>query len=721
MTFLNPAILFGLLAIGLPVLIHILSKPRLKRIKWAATRFLLQSVQKNRRRVQLEDIILLILRCLLVALLVLIFARPALLTNAGPQLGGLASPGVIILDNSASMGQSDGVKTRFDQAKGMIDDTISRLAPESSSAFYLVSDRVKAVIPKPTKDLFIVRRSVDQANLTDGGSDLYPAIKMAVDTLKASPGQHREIFVVTDSQMSAWKQLGKIRDLQEQNKKDIAMHFLIVGDKGEDNLAVSALQLGGTVAAVNQPLRCAVTVSNWGRTAVDKIPVKLAVDDAAPQDEGMIDHIEPGASKIITLVARIREPGYHSITATIPGDRLPADNQRSTALLVLDQIRALVIEGTSNPDPVSRDGFFLSHALVPVSADLVDQYYVKVVMGKTNDLESSALNQNEVIFLNNVAQLTPRGAQNLKQYVNQGGALVIFTGPTTDPNYYNGDPDFSALLPAKLGPVQDPPAGQKFLAWQSKGYEHPLTTLWNNPDSGTLGSVRVSKYFPLTIKTPASDTAPSPLVIVKYADGEPAAAEQTVGKGKVFLFSSSATTAWTTLPIHPSFVPLLVRLISYATNALGGNLNVAPGQPFAYPVDSEYAGRDISVERPGEKKRRIIGKVEVGDQSAFLRYSDTDQAGPYQLFVGDDTKPKVTFAVQGDPAESNLAQESKTDIEPLMNADEAAQKAEAEAAQTTDATHKRVPGQELWFPLALAALLLTVLETALSHRFSQTK
>ena len=721
MTLLNPAMLLGLLAVSLPVAIHLLSKPRLRRIRWAATKFLLASLQKNRRRVQVEDLLLLILRALFVALLALLFARPAFMTDAEPQIGGLAAPAVIILDNSMSMGQSNGVKTRFDQAKGMADDLLGRLAPGSSSALFLVSDHVKAVIPKPTQDLAILRRSIDGAALTDGGSDLYPAIQQAVALLKASPGTHREIFVLTDSQAAAWRELGKIRGLQEDNKKDIRMHFVIVGDHGEDNLAVSGLQLAGNVAAVNQPLRCAITVNNWGHAAVQNVPVKLAADGAPPQDEAMIDHIDAGGSRLVTLVARFREPGYHSLTASIPGDRLPADNQRSTALLVLDQVGALVVEGTTNPDLGARDGFFLTHALVPVAPDQVSQYYVKVTTGQPNELENPAIDQNALIFLSNVGQLTPVGVQNLHDFVSHGGALIVFPGPNTDATFYDNDPTFSSLLPAKLAPAQDPPAGQKFLTWQSRGYEHPIVTLWNQPDSGTLGDVRVTKYFPLTVKPATGDAAAAPQVVVKYNDGEPAVVEQSVGKGKVVLFSSTATTAWTTLPIHPAFVPLLIRVISYVTNGQGGGLNLAPGQPFALPIDSEYAGKELSVLRPGEKNRRIVGEVETGERSAFIRYGDTEQAGPYQVFVGDDPKPKAVFAVQSDPDESNLAQEPAADIEPLLNPSAETEGANTPAPGAPPAAHRRVPGQELWIPLAIAALLVALTELALAHRFSQSK
>jgi hypothetical protein len=718
MTFLNPAILFGLLAVGLPVLIHLLSKPQLRRIRWAANRFLFESVQKNRRRIRAEDILLLVLRSLLVVLLVLIFARPAFLMNASdPQAGREATTAVILLDDSESMGQSDGIQTRFDQTKTMIDGIISQLAPGSAGALFLVSDRVKAVVPKPTLDLSVLRRTLKQSTLTDRGTDLYPGIKQAVYLLKSATGR-REIFVLTDSHLPAWSEIEKIRQLRDEHLKDITMHFIVVGEKGEDNLAVSGLETIGTVSVVNLPLRCAIRVSNFGKSSVQNVPVKLTVDGEAPQDQGMIDQLDPGASKVVNLFVRFREPGYHSITASIPGDRMPADNQRSVALLVLEQVRALIVEGTVNPEPTARDGFFLRQALVPVRPEEVDQYFLKATVGQVNDLDSTAISQYEMVFLSNVPQLNPLGAKNLQQYVENGGALVVFPGPATDLNYFNNNTNLSALLPATLGAAQEPSTPNKTLGWQGRDYQHPVTALWNDPESGNLGSVRVSKYFPLTLKADASSAAQ---VVVKYADGEPAVVAQPVGKGKVFLFSSTATTDWSTLPVHPAFVPLLMRIMAYAASGSGGKLDLTPGQSFAFEVGSEYAGRNFSVITPGAKERRIVGSVEAGERSAVLRYSDTDQGGAYQLFIGDEPKPKVVFAVLPDPAESDLTQEPKSVIAPLLAVSEPAARPAGGMNETPKTKPLRVPGPEIWYPLVLAALLLALLETALAHRFSQSK
>lgn len=720
MTFLHPIFLFGMLTVALPVLIHIFSKPKLTRVRWGANRFLIASIQKNSRKLFVEDWLLLLLRCLLFLLIALFFARPALLMSVlGLSFTQEPIAAVMIVDQSASMGQSDGSLTRFDKAKAMGSELISKLASGSSCALYLSSDDVKEVIAKPTTDFSLFRRVLDQAPLTDKGSNLYPALKNAIQLLRSVQAKRKEIFILTDSQLSAWKDLQGILRLQGEIKKEIGLNFFILGEHGEDNLAVSAMALSGKVPAANQPLGCSIQVSNWGKKPADKVVVKLALDDEAPQDETMIDRIEPGASRSVNLSVRPHAPGYHSLTASIPGDRLPSDNQRSLAVMVFEQIHALVIEGTDNPDPVKRDAFFLSQALAPISPEQADLYYMKVIEGRPAQLESPAIKQNELIFLCNVSQLTPVGAQNLRQYVNQGGTLVVFPGPSTDVSYYN-EGDFGALLPAKLAASIDVTGAQKYLTWQNKDYLHPIVTLWNKPEAGTLGNVRFFHYFPLTPRTGADERS-SAQVVLKYNNGEPAVVTQNVGKGKVFLFGSTATTQWNTLPIHPAFVPLLARLTAFATGDVGGNLNISPGQSFRSEVDSEYAGKDVYVQRVGEKKKQIAGKVEQGDNSCWLQYNNTDLAGAYALYIGEDVKPHVVFAVQGDPEESNLAQKPSTEIAPLLNAPTPDSGSGSKDTAQSGALQQRVPGKELWLPLAIMILLLAIIETSLAHWFSQSK
>lgn len=105
--FLNPWMLLGTLAVASPILIHLLNKRRFKIVNWAAMDFLFTADKKNRRRVQLENFILLLLRCLAMLLLALMLARPFLPSNITAILAQAQKvERVILIDDSLSLSAS---------------------------------------------------------------------------------------------------------------------------------------------------------------------------------------------------------------------------------------------------------------------------------------------------------------------------------------------------------------------------------------------------------------------------------------------------------------------------------------------------------------------------------------------------------------------------------------------------------------------------------------
>ena len=124
LTFLNLGALFGLAAVSIPIIIHFLNRLQVKEVTWAAMRFLRESMQKNRRRLQIEDLLLLVLRCLLIILLILALSQPAL--RSGPAaLGSHQATAVIILDDSYSMGLTNGITTSFQRGQSAAEQILA--------------------------------------------------------------------------------------------------------------------------------------------------------------------------------------------------------------------------------------------------------------------------------------------------------------------------------------------------------------------------------------------------------------------------------------------------------------------------------------------------------------------------------------------------------------------------------------------------------------------
>jgi Mg-chelatase subunit ChlD len=198
--------LLGLAATAVPIIIHLLSRQRHVDVTWAAMRFLITAESRNRRRLQLEDLLLLALRCAAIAAVVIAAAGPTL---GRAVVGRGAVTAVLVIDQSASMSGNDGVASRFDHAKAAATSVIADLPTGSAVAVLMASDTVAPLIPAPTRDLSLARRAIADAPITDRSSDLLPTVRAACEVLAAVRGA-KEIDVITDGQRSAWSHLDDV-------------------------------------------------------------------------------------------------------------------------------------------------------------------------------------------------------------------------------------------------------------------------------------------------------------------------------------------------------------------------------------------------------------------------------------------------------------------------------------------------------------------------------
>src|SRR5690606_4145705 len=204
-------------------------KRKHRKVTWAAMRFLQAAIQKNQRRMRIEDLLLLLLRCALIALLALAMARPVLRAASGWFNPG-RSTAVLIIDHSFSMDASDGVQSRFDQAKEAAISVIDTLPTGSSVAVLAAGEGVTPVIAEPTHDLNLAREVIRQMERGDSATDLLPAVNRAAEILAARSINRGELYVITDRQQLGFRRLDKIRQTFETLPDTVARQVVLVGD-----------------------------------------------------------------------------------------------------------------------------------------------------------------------------------------------------------------------------------------------------------------------------------------------------------------------------------------------------------------------------------------------------------------------------------------------------------------------------------------------------------
>lgn len=746
MSFLNPFMLFGAGAIAVPIIIHLLNRRRFQRVVWAAMRFVKVSTEKNQRRMLVEDMILLAIRCLMLALLALAVARPAMRTSTHDVFGQSKVTAVIVLDNSASMGVSDGVQTRFDKARKIAEQAVDALPSGSAAAVILASDVAKEVIKEPTHDLNLARKTVREAPLSDRATDLFPSIEKALETLKGRSAIRKEIYLITDGQLAGWRQLGDIQKTlkaakEQTGEHQVSAHLVLVSDTEERNLGVSGLVLSSGLAPLNRPLRFEAQVANYGKQEAKDIKVALLVDGASA-DEVVIPSIPPGGTRSVPLNTRLKTEGWHNITARIPADRFPGDDTRTLAVRAIREIRVLMVDGEPGSEPRESETFFLGHALVPVSAEEAEQYYVKTSTITPAELGGTRFDDFDTVVLANVPDFSADTATALENFVKRGGGLLIFPGAKVNAAFYNQQlASVRKLLPATFGePRGDAAQDEKFLTFQTKGYDHPIVALWNDNAAGTLASARFFRTFELNLlATPPAASEPdsrntqhatrpatnavaslaAPKTILRFSDGSIAMAERALGLGRVVMFASSADTAWNDLAVRPAFVPLLHRTLGTLIQRHDEGANVRVGAQFARRLTADLLHKDAVVMAPGAAAgTRDLRRVELVNDTPVLTYEATDKAGIYEISIAEPATV-LKFAAQPDPSESSMAELPAEEVNALGQV--AAVQRWNPTLNLREWVEKARIGAEYWLPILIAVLALAALETFLAQYFSRAK
>lgn len=739
MSFLNPIMLAGLAAISVPIIIHLLNRRRFQKVVWAAMRFIQASVEKNQKRMRIEDMILLALRCLLLALLALALARPAILSNASDVFGQSKVTGVIILDNSRSMGMNDGTGTRLDKARRAAEQALESMPAGSATAVLLASDVVQGAIPEPTFDLNLARKVLRDAPLTDRSTDVFPALQKAVDTLKDRLALRREIYLITDGAANGWRQLAEIQRVLERSKTEIKTHVILVNEHEEQNLGVSELRLASGLSPAGQPLRFEARVTNYGKEEARNARVSLSVNGEQPTDEFTIEALPAGATRSVTLFTKLREAGFHSITARLSEDRLPADDFRTIAVRAIKEVKVLLVDGEPGNEPRDSEVFYLQHALVPVAPEAAPEYFIKAAAITAPELAQARLDDYDAVVLANVPDFGEATVQAVQNYLRRGGGLMIFPGGRVNASFYN-EQLFKRLklLPAEFGATRGQAEGEdKFVTFQEKDYEHPIVSIWNDPGSGRLASARFFKSYELkagsvekekggrgegenavAARDKAAD-AGLPQVILKYADGVPAVTERPWGLGRVVQFSSTADTAWNDLPVRLAWVPLLHRALGSIVARQDEGLNVRVGDRFMRRVPAEYLDKDATFFKPRQMDVvRELRRVEMLQSWPTLQFEQTDLAGLYDATVGEPPF-KLKFAAQADPGESALDELSPAQLSTLGAVANVVVWSPAKSLKGS--MEQGRTGLEFWLPILVVCLLVAGVETFLAQWFSRSK
>jgi len=732
MMFLN-GILAAFAVLGaVPIIIHLLNKSRFKVIDWGAMEFILKTLQKNSRRLQLRDLILMILRTLAIILLALALARPTITTDGGFSALGMGGGvnAVVVLDNGMSMQTRDVNDSRFELARKAAKDVLDGLPQGSAATLVLSSDVAVAEVAEPTQDLAFLDQALAKVQVTEGGSDVAAALRLGWQILEPLSGGAREIYLVGDLQAKGWPdaQNRAWRDLIETLDKVAGLRIYVVDTGSDDstNVAVERIAFVDDLVGTDGVSTVVATLRNYGDAPVSGVPVDLFIDDGTGMRSAattVIDTLDRTAQ--VRLDARFEHGGRHKVEVRSGPDRLAADNVRRTVVDVIDRLRVLVVDGSAEGGE-KEGATFLRAALAPAS--LMDPVPGADGPGNADRIELTVvapaqlvglhLDDYQTVILSDVPAPSAGLAAGLRAYVASGRGLITLIGAAAQAEAYNTHFVEAGLLPGPIGPepkryakVDDPTDGGA--SFSTDNLVHPIVALFASKETQPfLAQPRIRRLWPIEVPPEEAGKTNAHSVIARLADGQPVLITSTVGRGQVVTMAMGADKQWSDLPLRPVFLMLLRRTIQHVALGDRPRLAVEVNEPIVQAVSARDANGRFVVRHPVDQESPAV-PIAREDGRVQVEFNDTNRAGYIDL-VKDSTV--WSFAVNPHADESDLTRLSREAI------DERLAPLKVVWMDSEDDVASRVElgrsGREIWHILFILALLCLIAESVLALRWA---
>lgn len=702
MNFLNPLFLLGLLAVALPVVIHLINLQRPQKVAFSTLSFFNELRKSTIRRIRIKQYLLLALRTLAVLFLALALARPFL----PPTITGSASSGesrsvAILIDNSASMSRVGTDGPLMEQARDIVDRIIRN---GSSDDKFLI--RTTNVIDATNTGFVSANRAItklDEITAVNRGHYTADRFKEVYQQLKEAPGRRSVMYIISDGQVS---QLSSLEDLElgEGSEKAVSVQLIQLEKAKQQNVAVTSVSLESQLLSPASPITLSVEVENMGDAAVANQFVSLQVEgEMTGQYE---TSLAAGETKDFLFELVPEDVGYLSGQVLLEGDEVDFDNRRHFVVHIPRQ-RSILLVNESR-----ESSSFTSYIAPALQAARQTNARILFEEKQADEVEQGEWKDYDGLILNGLTAVPAYWHQGLQQFVQDGGGILFFPSEQGKIESYNQF--FSLFNAGRFDNVMGEYGSFETITKMGELEEgHPvLDDIFEKEDNEEI-RVDLPSLFYYYHYEPSSNS--NSLTLLKAANDDILLAEHRFGEGMLLISTLGADPGWSNFPVNPLFAPLNYRTILYASSPERGGLQKHQlGNRFEWTAS--ISETDITLSINGTDYKPEVRRQPEGMK---ITYEGKEwEPGIVEISAGDQ---KIQVAVNQDIMESHFDTLEEEQWQNMLDDNVYVPDIIAANNLSTDKLDEQlrssVFGKEIWNWFIWIALLFLVTETLITRLY----
>jgi hypothetical protein len=668
MQFLFPAFLSALAALAIPIIIHLFHFRRFRTVYFTNVRFLREVKEETSNRRKLRNLLVLVARCLAVALLVLGFAQPFLPRNTeGVKKGEQAVS--IYLDNSFSMNALSKDLSLLEKAKQKAREIVQAYA--SNDRFQILTNdfegRHQRLVSKEEALNYI-----DEVKTTPSVQELSKVLTRQQQALNTGNAPNKTAFILSDFQKN-------VTDIPNFKDTTLDINLVPLMAVQEKNIAIDSAWFESPMQMMGQTNPLIVRVTNYTNENAENVKLSLKLDG---QDKpvGLLN-IKAHSSIEDTVNITILRTGWHEADLSITDYPVQFDDHLFFTFNVPPLINVLVIsDGGGNR--------FLESAMAGVRS-------FKVTNQSSGNVQYSQFPQYQMVVLSNLVSISSGLAAELAQYTKNGGNVVTFPAPSVDLTSYSNF--FNTLQANNLN-----------------GFENTPREVANvNLDEFVFKDVFTNKNVNMKLPSTTGNyrlTNRNGENLLAYRDGSSFVTKNRIGQGNIYICAAPLDDKISTLARSGEiFVPMLYKMA--ISSAKEGKIAHIIGKDDFLEADSKGIAGEKAYKMKGAKEEFIPEQRIVAGKAILGVKEGIKEAGFYNLFTRPDSA-LYKFGFNFDRRESVL---DYYDVKSLKTYERKNLKVfdETVEANFTAIVGERNQGVSLWRWCLILALLFLAAEVAL--------
>jgi hypothetical protein len=552
MLFLNPLLLWGLLAAAVPIAIHLLNRRRHKTIQWAAMQFLLKATRESRGKKKLRHILILTCRALAVAALAFAAARPIVSGLIGWG-GGSIDTIVLLLDRSASMEAKPG--DGLDPRRQIVIEKVRDAMKSLGAARLVLIDSASGQpqeIPSPD-----ILADLSSTAATDTAADFPTLLSRAAEFL-ADSGDRSEIWLASDLQSSNWRPdderwAAARASLAELPQKPAIRVLSLTGSTAPN----TALRLLGSRRSGDEMLLDLEILRAADSRGTTTLPLTTNLNGARTSETLTL----PGQS--LRFQKRISLPAGSAAGSgwlSIPADGNPRDNAAFFAYGPARPIKSIIVA------PAGEAADYLALAAAPPG-------FGNQSVQRVDPADAATINTGDIATILWAAPL-PTGPvyELVNRFLTSGGQVIFFP---------SGISSEDTFLDLKWSPPAEAPAGKFFIL---KDWNHSDGPLRDGIDGTPIPAERLKA---IRRQVPLGDAT----ALARWEDGEPVIARRIVDHGTAWFVGSLPDYTWSNLGDADVLLPAVQRILAAGADRFDASYLTTVGTDVAQPLPGETRTR----------------------------------------------------------------------------------------------------------------------------------